>query len=170
MRRLLFAAALLACTPLFAQQQGTIDYKPEACIVADEMPVFRVQTHDQGTLRAYFRRVNTTDWCSVDGENRAAYSTVVLPKFVLGDELEYYFIVLKGDEVVAKSPKIYRARATEHCDTPYNRHALVMTLECLPPSQNPLASSLAAAYSTRITTPAPGSPEAPTAATAAKQQ
>ncbi len=165
MKRSLFVAAtLLACAPAFAQQQGTIDFKPEACIVGDEMPVFRVATHDAGVLRAFFRRVNTTDWCSVDGENRGAYSTITLPKFVPGDEVEYYFIVLKGDEVVAKSPRIYRSKATEHCDSPYNRHALVLTLECLPPSQNPLASSLAAAYSTRITTPAPLTPETPTSA------
>ena len=98
---------------------------------------------------------------AVDGDNRNSYSTVTLPKFVTGDEIEYYFIVLKGDEVVAKSPKIYRARATEHCDAPYNRHALILTLECLPPSQNPMASSLAAAYATQITSPVPASPEKP---------
>ena len=162
MKRLLFAAAaLLTCAPVFAQQQGTIDYKPESCIVGDEMPLFRVSTHDDGILRAFFRRVNTTDWCSVDGDNHNANSTVTLPKVVPGDEIEYYFIVLKGDEVVAKSPRIYRARATEHCDAPYNRHALIMTLECLPASQNPLASSLAAAYATQITKPGPASPERP---------
>ncbi len=161
MKRFLFAAALLACIPAFAQQQGTIEYKPETCIVGDEMPVFRVVTHDQGILRAFFRRVNTTDWCSVDGENRNAYSNITLPKFLAGDEIEYYFIVLKGDEVVAKSPRIYRTKAMEHCDAPYARHALILTLECLPPSQNPMASSLAAAYSTRITEPTPASPETP---------
>ena len=162
MKRILFAAAaLLACTAAFGQKQGTIDYKPESCIVGDEMPVFRVQTHDDGVLRAYFRRVNTTDWCAVDGDNRNSYSTVTLPKVRPGDEIEYYFIVLKGDEVVAKSPKIYRVKATEHCDAPYNRHALILTLECLPPSQNPMASSLAAAYATQITTPVPASPEKP---------
>jgi hypothetical protein len=161
MKRFFFAAALLACVPAFAQRQGTIDYKPEACIVGDEMPVFRVATHDNGVLRAFFRRVNTTDWCSVDGDNRNSYSTVTLPKFITGDEIEYYFIVLNGDEVVAKSPRIYRAKATEHCDTPYARHALILTLECLPPSQNPMASSLAAAYATQITEPRPASPEKP---------
>jgi len=169
MKRLLFAAvALFVCAPLFAQQQGTIEFTPESCIVGDEMPLFKVVTHDEGVLRAYFRRVNTTDWCSVDGQNRNSYSTVTLPKFVTGDEIEYYFIVLKGDEVVAKSPKIYRSKAMDHCDSPYNRHALVLTLECLPPSQNPLASSIAAAYSTRITSPTPGSPETPSSAATAK--
>lgn len=162
MKRLLFAIAVLfACASAFAQKQGTIDYKPESCIVGDEMPVFRVSTHDEGILRAFFRRVNTTDWCAVDGQNHNANSTVTLPKFVTGDEIEYYFIVLKGDEVVAKSPRIYRAKATDHCDAPYNRHALILTLECLPTAQNPLASSLAAAYATQITTPTPASPERP---------
>jgi len=161
MRRLLFAAALFACAPLFAQQQGTIDFTPQSCIVGDEMPLFMVQTHDNGVLRAYFRRVGTTDWCSVNGVNKKAYSTITLPKFVVGDEIEYYFIVLQGDEVVAKSPRIYRSLAKEHCDAPYNRHALVLTLECLPPAQNPLASSLAAAYASQITSPAPASPERP---------
>ena len=161
MRRFLFvAAALLACSA-FAQQQGTIDYKPETCVVADEMPVFRVVTHDDGVLRAFFRRVNTSDWCSVNGENRKANSTVTLPKFLNGEEFEYYFIVLKGNDVVAKSPNIYRARATEHCDTPYNRHGMIPTLECLPAGQNPLASSLAAAYATQIKKPKPASPEKP---------
>lgn len=161
MKRLLFAAALLAAAPLFAAQQGTIEYTPDSCIVGDEMPVFRVVTHDNGILRAYFRRVNTTDWCSVDGENRNSYSVVTLPKFITGDEIEYYFVVINGREIVAKSPKIYRARAMEHCDTPYARHALILTLECLPPAQNPMASSIAAAYATQITTPAPATPEKP---------
>lgn len=162
MKRLLFAAAaLLLSTAAFAQKQGTIDYTPDSCIVGDEMPLFRVQTHDDGVLRAYFRRVNTTDWCSVDGQNHNSASTVTLPKFRTGDEIEYYFIVLKGDEVVAKSPKIYRARATDHCDALYNRHALVLTLECLPPAQNPMASSLEAAYATQVKKPKPASPEKP---------
>jgi len=162
MKRFLFAAAaLLVCTAAFAQKQGTIDYTPQSCIVGDEMPVFRVQTHDDGVLRAYFRRVNTTDWCSFNGENRNSYSTVTLPKFVAGDQIEYYFIVLKGDEVVAKSPKIYRATATDHCDAMFNRHALVLTLECLPPSQNPMAGALAAAYATETKKPRPDSPEKP---------
>ena len=160
-RFVIAAAALLACTAAFAQKQGTIDFTPEECIVADEMPLFRVATHDEGTLRAYFRRVNTTDWCFVDGINHNAYSTITLPKVLPNAEIEYYFIVLKGDEVVAKSPKIYRSRATEHCDSPYNRHALVMTLECLPPSQNPMASSLAAAYSAVTKHPGPITPEKP---------
>jgi hypothetical protein len=163
MKRFLFAAAaLLACAPAFAaDQHGTIDYKPQSCILGDEMPLFRVETHDEGILRSYFRRVNTTDWCYVDGENRNSYSSITLPKVLPGDEIEYYFIVLKGDEVVAKSPRIYRARATEHCDATYNRHALVLTLECLPPSQNPMASSLAAAYAAQVSTPRPDSPEKP---------
>jgi hypothetical protein len=164
MNRYLFAAAaLLACATAFAAdpRSGSIDYKPQSCILGDEMPLFRVETHDEGILRAYFRRVNTTDWCYVDGENRNSYSSITLPKVLPGDEIEYYFIVLKGDEVVAKSPKIYRARATEHCDATYNRHALVMTLECLPPSQNPLANSLAAAYAAQTSTPRPDSPEKP---------
>jgi len=163
MKRFLIAAALFACAaPLFAAgQQGTIDYKPQSCIVGDEMPLFQVETHDDGILRAYFRRVNTTDWCYVDGENRNSYSTITLPKVLPGNEIEYYFIVLKGDEVVAKSPKIYRAKAMDHCDAAFNRHALVLTLECLPPSQNPMANSLAAAYSARVTHPRPDSPEKP---------
>ena len=163
MKRFLFAAALLASATAFAADphSGTIDYKPQSCIVGDEMPLFRVETHDEGILRAYFRRVNTTDWCYVDGENRNSYSTVTLPKVRPSDEIEYYFIVLKGDEVVAKSPKIYRAQAMDHCDAMYNRHALVLTLECLPPAQNPMASSLAAAYATQLTTPTPASPEKP---------
>jgi hypothetical protein len=49
----------------------------------------------------------------------------------------------------------------EHCDTPYARHALILTLECLPPAQNPMASSIAAAYATQITTPTPATPEKP---------
>lgn len=163
-RLLLAAAALLACVPAFAQPgSGTIEYTPDTCIIGDEMPLFRVTTFDQGTLRAFFRRVGTTDWCQVDGENHGPNSTVTLPKFTTGDEIEYYFIVLDKDgrQVLAKSPQIYRAKSAVHCDTPYARHAMLVTLECLPPSQNPLASSMAAGYAAKVQNPRKRSQEGP---------
>jgi hypothetical protein len=128
-----------------------------------EMAIMSVETSDDGLLRAYFRRQGSTDWCFVDGKNLGKISQVTLPKFDNGEEIEYYFIVLDGKRVIAKSPKIYQARNEHRCDAPFARHATIVTLECLPPGTNP--SSMTAAYAARTTIgqdPAPTqSPEKP---------
>lgn len=161
-KTIITAALLLVAASAFAQQQGTIDYKEEACVPGGEMPLMEVQTHDDGILRAYFRRVNSADWCSVDGMNAGVASNVILPKFDTGLEIEYYFVVLQKDRVVAKSPKLYRTKVMTHCDSPVARHTMMLTLECLPPAQNPMASSLAAGYAAKTNgNPNNVSPESP---------
>jgi len=161
-KTLIAAALLLAAGSVFAQQQGTIDFKEETCFPGGEMPLIKVVTHDEGTLRAYFRKVGTADWCSVDGMNEHGLSNIILPKFEMGEEIEYYFIVLQGDRVMAKSPKLYRSKAIDHCESPVARHTMLLTLQCLPPVQNPMASSLAAGYAAKSNTPHNVSPEQPT--------
>ena len=101
-------------------------------------------------LRAYFRRQGATDWCFVDGKNLGKVSQVTLPKFDPNEAIEYYFIVLDGKRIVAKSPKIYNARNEQHCDAPFARHAIMLTLECLPPGTNPISMSAGYAAKTII--------------------
>jgi len=130
----------------FAQKQGTVDYRPVSCMRGGEMAIFQMSVKDSGTLRAYFRRVGATDWCSVDGTNRGQISSITMPKFEDGEEIEYYFAVIKGNEVVAKSPQIYRVKATASCDAPIARHMNTLPMECLPAGKNPIADSLGAGY------------------------
>jgi hypothetical protein len=145
-RILTSAAILLAAVSASPQQQGTIDHKPTACVVSNELPLMTVSTADDGLLRAYFRRSGTTDWCSVDGENHGKASSVVLPRFDAGTEIEYYFVVLRGRQVIAKSPQIYRVKATDKCEAPIARHSASLAMECLPPAQNPIATAMNAGY------------------------
>lgn len=162
MKTTLIAAAIaFATTAVFGQQQATIEHHPSECVQAEEMPLMLVTTHEKGTLRAYFRKVGSTDWCSVDGFNDGAASRVVLPKVDPGDQLEYYFVVLDKDRILAKSPRIYQTKAIENCPTPFARHSMLITLTCLPPSQNPVASSMAAGYQAKTATPNNISPESP---------
>lgn len=133
----------------FAQKQGVIEYQPATCMRGGEMTVFQMSVKDSGTLRSYFRRVGATDWCSVDGTNRGPISSITMPKFEDGDEIEYYFAVINGKEVVAKSPQIYRIKATSSCDTPIARHVIALPMECLPAGANPIADSLGAGYAFR---------------------
>lgn len=140
---LVFAMSAVAA---MAVQPGTIEHNPPGCMVEGEMAIMSVETADEGILRAYFRRQGATDWCFVDGRNLGKVSQVTLPKFDPNEEIEYYFVVLEGKRVVAKSPKIYNARNDHHCDAQFARHAIILTLECLPPGTNPISSSMAAAY------------------------
>ena len=75
--------------------------------------------------------------------------------------IEYYFVVIEGKRIVAKSPKIYNARNDSHCDAPFARHAIMLTLECLPPGTNPTSMSAGYAAKTIIGNPPPFSPEKP---------
>src|SRR5437763_1882567 len=122
-------AMLLPQTAVFAQGNA-IDHNPTGCIRAGEAPLMQVSVEPKGELRAYFRRVNTTDWCSVEGKNLGPLSQVVMPKFEVGDEIEYFFIVLNGKKVVAKSPRVYRAKATEGCEGNVARHMLDVAIDC----------------------------------------
>ena len=150
--RILLSIAILLCSAAaFAQQQGNIEHTPESCILGGELPMMMVQTFDDGLLRAYFRRLGTIDWCSVDGKNLGKASNVVLPRFDVGTDIEYYFVVLRGKQVVAKSPMLYRTKATLHCQTPFARHAINLVMECLPPGQNPVATAMNAGFHTKTT-------------------
>lgn len=146
-RILITLAAAFVAVSAFAQP-GTIEHTPIGCIMEGEMPIMSVETSDDGILRAYFRRVGATDWCYVDGQNLGKASRVTLPKFDPNEQIEYYFVVLEGKRIVAKSPKIYNARSETHCDAPFARHATMVTLECLQPG-NPLSSAMNAGYAAK---------------------
>lgn len=152
--RILLSVAILLCSAsAFAQQQGDIAHTPESCVLGGELPMMMVSTADDGLLRAYFRRLGTIDWCSVDGQNLGKASNVIFPRFDAGTDIEYYFIVLKGKQVVAKSAQIYRTRSLQRCNAPFARHAINLVMECLPPGQNPIASALNAGFHTQSTDP-----------------
>ena len=153
MRVLISAAMLLVAANAVPQQQGTIEHTPQACILGGELPMMMVSTVDDGLLRAYFRRTGTVDWCSVDGKNLGKASNVIMPRFDVGTDIEYYFVVLKGRQVVAKSAQIYRTKATEKCASPFARHAIDLTMECLPPGQNPVATAMNAGFQSQDTKP-----------------
>jgi hypothetical protein len=147
--RILLSAAILLCAAVaFAQQPGTVEHTADECMLGGEMPMMMVQTVDDGLLRGYFRRAGHIDWCSVDGKNLGKASNVILPHFEVGAEIEYYFVVIKGREVIAKSPKIYKTKAQLKCNAPFARHAITLSLECLPPGQNPMANAINAAIKT----------------------
>jgi hypothetical protein len=161
-RIVLMLAFALSSLAAFAVQPGAIAHTAPGCIADGEMPIMSVETSDSGLLRAYFRRQGSTDWCFVDGQNLGKVSQVTLPKFDTNEQIEYYFVVLDGKRVVAKSPQIYSARSDRHCDAPFARHSVMLTLECLPPGTNP-SSAMSAGYSAKtiVGTPPPLSPEKP---------
>jgi hypothetical protein len=160
-RILLTLAFAMCAVAAFGVQPGAIDHNPPGCMLEGEMPIMNVETADPGILRAYFRRQGATDWCFVDGKNLGKVSQVTLPKFDIGEEIEYYFVVVDGKRVVAKSPKIYNARNDHHCEAPFARHAIMLTLECLPPGTNPTSMSAGYAAKTIIGNPPVPTPEKP---------
>lgn len=140
------AASILATLPLTAQQQEAIIFTPPSCVRAAEMPIFKLNVAEKGELRAYFRRSSATDWCSVRGDNEGKLSRVTLPKFDAGDELEYFFILLDGKRVIARSPKIYRVRVTAGCDNVWARNVALLMLDCGDNGSGSIPSSLGAGY------------------------
>jgi hypothetical protein len=129
-RALMIAAALLLAHVSGAAPGISMEYTPVPCIKAGELPLLQLRIEGEGELRSYFRRINSTDWCSVEGLNDGPLSRVVLPKFDNGDEIEYFFVLLQGRRVVARSPRIYRARISEDCQMPFARHVLKLSLSC----------------------------------------
>lgn len=171
---LVAGVAIAQQPPQIPMTQPTIEYTPGTCVMGGEMPVFDVNVNHDGLLRAFFRRVGNTDWCSVDGTNNKKLSTVTLPKFEVGDEFEYYFVLIDGKRIIAKSPQIYHTKAEANCDAPFTRHAILVTMQCLPPGSAGMATSAAAGYAitTNDVTP-PASPDRPSQApssTAASKQ
>ena len=152
----IFSFALVAS----AQDEGTIGYSPVSCVRSGEMPVLQVSLNQPGVLRAFFRRVNTTDWCSVEGKNEGPLSSVTLPKFDTNDEIEYYFLVLDGKRVAAKSPQIYRVKVSNSCETPFARHILMLTMDCSNKGPGSMPSSMGAgvALQSKVVPPEPVSP------------
>jgi len=155
----LVAALLLPTSAVFAQGNA-IEHTAVGCIKAGEAPLMQVAVDPKGELRGYFRRVNTTDWCSVVGKNLGPLSQVVLPKFEMGDEIEYFFVVLNGKKVVAKSPRVYRARATAGCEGEVARHMLDVAIDCSR-GEDVFPAAMAAGYSMPVVTIGPVSPERP---------
>lgn len=129
-RSLIIAAALLLANIGGAAPRVSMQYTPVSCLKAGELPLLQLTVEGTGELRSYFRRINSTDWCSVEGLNDGPLSRVVLPKFDNGDEIEYFFVLLQGRRVVARSPRIYRARISDDCQMPFARHILKLSLSC----------------------------------------
>lgn len=129
-RALMLASALLLAHAGEAAPGISMEYTPVPCIKAGELPLLQLKIEGQGELRSYFRRINSTDWCSVEGLNDGPLSRVVLPKFDNGDEIEYFFVLLQGRRVVARSPRIYRARISDDCQMPFARHILKLSISC----------------------------------------
>ena len=132
MKSRLFAAVAFTCVALIASAEvkNGIEHMPLSCIRGGELPLLQVKTTGEGELRGYFRRINTTDWCSVEGTNEGPLSRVVLPKFENGDEIEYFFVLIDGVRVVGRSPRIYRTRVTAECQSPSARHLIRLTMNC----------------------------------------
>ena len=113
-----------------AAPKHSMKYLPVECLKGGEMPLFQVAVTGDGELRAYFRRLNSTDWCSIEGVNDGPFARVVLPKFEPGDEIEYFFVLLDGRRVVARSPRIYRASVRAECEVPFARHVERLSVAC----------------------------------------
>ena len=135
-RTLLLAVAAVAALTAGGQQskpkKAAMAFTPVSCIRGGELALLQVDIdgNPKAELRAYFRRVNTTDWCSVEGTNEGPLSRVVLPKFETGEEIEYFFVMLEGRRVMARSSRMYRSRVNDSCETPFARHVLKISMNC----------------------------------------
>jgi hypothetical protein len=157
----LAAVFLLTAMSVAAEKDPTINYFPSGCMKAGEMPVMVMNVTGNGELRGYFRRVNTADWCSVIGENRGALSTVTLPKFDEGQEIEYFFLLLDGRRVMARSPRIYRAKAEDSCETPIARRPLLLTMDCTTNGVGSMPAAMGAGFALSEKTEDPISRDTP---------
>lgn len=164
-KRAIFIVLLLAAAFTgAAQPKNGIDFTPLSCVRGGELALMQLKVVGPGELRAYFRRINTTDWCSVEGTNEGPLSRVVLPKFDIGDEIEYFFVILSGNRVVSKSPMIYRSKVTADCESPWARHVLKISMSCGDEAQGiPTAISAGLAVGKDVITSVPpsGSPDRP---------
>ena len=127
---ILAAAVMALATSGAPQQKVAMNFTPISCIRGGELALMQVDVQGEGELRAYFRRVNTTDWCSVEGVNEGPLSRVVMPRFDSGDEIEYFFVMLEGRRVMARSPRMYRSRVTDNCESPFARHVIKISMAC----------------------------------------
>lgn len=163
MRKPLFAAfvfVLIAITGV--AQQPAVDHMPPECIRAGQMPVLQAVTNQPGEVRVYFRMVGASDWCYVVANNSLGnYTNAVLPRFENGVEIEYFFVLLKGAQIIARSPQVFHVRASERCDGITARNSLTLAMECSPNSANSIPASLGAGYAVRNAAVIDGSPSAP---------
>ena len=171
LRALTVAAVLLLATIGHGQNTvqnvgstASMSYTPVSCIKAGELPLLQLNIEGKGELRSYFRRINSTDWCSVEGTNDGPLSRGVLPKFENGDEIEYYFVLLQVRRVVARSPRIYRARISDDCQLPFARHVIRFARSCGEEGQA-IPGALGAGYAVDeqiiLGDPPTGSPDRP---------
>lgn len=164
LRPILAAVALFAASIAGAEQKISIAYTPVGCIRAGELPLLQLNVQGEGEIRAFFRKINTSDWCSVEGTNLGPVSRVVLPKFDTGDEIEYFFVLIQGRRVMARSPRIFRARVTADCELPWARHNFQLSLSC-GTEANGIPSSMGAGYAVEdeviTANPPVGSPDRP---------
>ena len=151
-------ASLMTADAAYAEQSMQIGHTSPACVRSGEMTVLNANCPNKGALRVYFRKVNTTDWCSVEGNNLGPLSSTTLPKFDDNDQIEYYFLLLNGKQVIAKSPQIYRVSVTSKCDTPFARHVLLLTMDCSERGGGSLPASSGAGYSIKQHTVVPTTP------------
>ena len=149
-RILLIALTAAAALTAGAQQpkKASMNFLPVSCIKAGELALLQVNVegNPKAEIRSYFRRVNTTDWCSVEGTNEGPLSRVVLPKFENGDEIEYFFVLLEGRRIISRSPRMYRSSVAQNCETPFARHVIKVSLNC-GQDQAAIPSSVGAGYS-----------------------
>jgi hypothetical protein len=145
-RLLYIGIGLLAAFAASAQKKSPIDFTPATCVRGGELGLLQMSVAEKGELRAYFRRINTTDWCSVEGVNEGPLSRIVLPKFETGDDIEYFIVLIDGRRVIARSPRIFRAHVSEDCQTPFARHVLKIALSCGDDATG-IPSSMGAGYS-----------------------
>lgn len=134
-RTLMIAVLAAATLTTGAQPQPkkpSMNFTPVSCIRGGEMALLQLEVDGmpKAELRAYFRRVNTTDWCSVEGTNEGPLSRVMLPKFENGEEIEFFFVMMEGRRVMMRSPRMYRARVADSCETPFARHMLRVSMNC----------------------------------------
>ena len=144
-RAIAAAALALAALTAGAEVKNGLNHKALTCVRAGELPLLQVDVIGEGELRGYFRRINTTDWCSVEGNNDGPLSRVVLPKFENGDEVEYFFVLIDDGRVMSRSQRIYRVRVSNQCETPFARHILRLSLSCGDEDQA-VPSSMTAGY------------------------
>ena len=146
-RAVAFFVAVTLAGAISAQNQPSISFSPVSCLRAGEMPVLQMRVNGEGELRGYFRKANTTDWCSVAGDNRGALSSVTFPKFSDNDEIEFFFLLLDGKRVVARTPQVYRAKASMNCQAPWARHVVMVMIDCASNGQNSMPASMGAGFS-----------------------
>jgi hypothetical protein len=84
-----------------------------------------------------------------------------MPKFEVGDEIEYFFVLVDGKRVIAKSPEIYRVKNTGGCETAIARHSTSFTIDCGQSVAGMPASNAAAHALGFSANPGPVSPERP---------